>query len=474
MAEDLQIVPHVPTDSSRGTVGLHQLHILPKKSWHVWNEDNLSRVERDEREHAEKERAREANEKSARQEVRLGELRQRCRGARDGRREKKVARIKGVKEEKKERNDSRALTLPSSEPGTRIVEQSGHINFFINSKREGGNKEYEAEQKAEKQKVEEKFLPTIYLGATQLKSSPWYAESRTKLSSADANPTIALHSVRNPARLTRARHTRLVDADPMNEVWEHFGEKEDRDGVMDPKLARRMRQQKRRSEQIQRLQAIRDGSWKKPSKPSASKNPETQSSPQKLIAAPPKKVSSKRTYASSSDDFESSWTSGGDDSESTHRKRRRIKSEKRKRKNSKKQKTIPVIANQLQLSSSNTISALPKKVQSKDIYSTSVDDFESSRPSCEGDFESSHRKRRRRKSENPKPESLKEPKSISTISSSESNQSSSSSDSDSKQRKRRRKNSERWGNKRKNKKRKEKEKSKKKRRKHKKETRKKK
>ena len=34
------------------------LKILPKKSWHVWNQDNVERVLKDEREFAEKQRVR--------------------------------------------------------------------------------------------------------------------------------------------------------------------------------------------------------------------------------------------------------------------------------------------------------------------------------------------------------------------------------------------------------------------------------
>ncbi len=53
------------------------LKILPKKRWHVWNQDNVERVLRDERLHAEEQEAKVKQQAAAEHEARLETLKAR-------------------------------------------------------------------------------------------------------------------------------------------------------------------------------------------------------------------------------------------------------------------------------------------------------------------------------------------------------------------------------------------------------------
>ncbi|KAM4015068.1 leukocyte receptor cluster member 1 [Anomaloglossus baeobatrachus] len=135
------------------------MNILPKKSWHVRNKDNVARVRRDEAQAAEEERQRRKRAELAEQEARTDFLRKKSR-----------------------------LSLPeaSSTPSSAVVElseESGHINFFQNVE-EGkgttrGNKEYEEEKRKEKERQEKALGILTYLGQSAAESQtsrPWYQE----------------------------------------------------------------------------------------------------------------------------------------------------------------------------------------------------------------------------------------------------------------------------------------------------------
>ncbi|XP_073427156.1 leukocyte receptor cluster member 1 [Dendrobates tinctorius] len=135
------------------------MNILPKKSWHVRNKDNVARVRRDEGQAAEEERQRRKRAELAEQEARTDFLRKKSR-----------------------------LSLPEASSTERsavveLSEESGHINFFQDVL-EGkgttrGNKEYEEEKRKEKERQEKALGILTYLGQSAAEaqtSRPWYQE----------------------------------------------------------------------------------------------------------------------------------------------------------------------------------------------------------------------------------------------------------------------------------------------------------
>ncbi|XP_073512492.1 leukocyte receptor cluster member 1 [Phyllobates terribilis] len=136
------------------------MNILPKKSWHVRNKDNVARVRRDEAQAAEEERQRRKRAELAEQEARTDFLRKKSR-----------------------------LSLPEASSTDRsaaveLSEESGHINFFQDVE-EGkgttrGNKEYEEEKLKEKERQEKALGILTYLGQSAAEaqtSRPWYQEA---------------------------------------------------------------------------------------------------------------------------------------------------------------------------------------------------------------------------------------------------------------------------------------------------------
>ncbi|NP_001167493.1 leukocyte receptor cluster (LRC) member 1 L homeolog [Xenopus laevis] len=135
------------------------MNILPKKSWHVRNKDNVARVRKDEAQAAEEERVRRKRVELAEQEARTDFLRKKAR-----------------------------LSLPDEyrSDGSSMVEHSrdsAHINFFQEVE-EGkgtnkGNKEYEEEKRKEKERQEKALGILTYLGQSAAEaqtSRPWYQE----------------------------------------------------------------------------------------------------------------------------------------------------------------------------------------------------------------------------------------------------------------------------------------------------------
>ncbi|XP_013868151.1 leukocyte receptor cluster member 1 [Austrofundulus limnaeus] len=132
------------------------MNILPKKSWHVRNKDNVARVRRDEAQAAEEEREAKRRVERAEQEARTEFLRRKARA-----------------------------TLPSAE-GRRDDdedEQSGahleHLNLFpLEESSEKGNEEYLKEKKEEKEKQERAIGLLVSLGPQPgTEVTPWYLKS---------------------------------------------------------------------------------------------------------------------------------------------------------------------------------------------------------------------------------------------------------------------------------------------------------
>ncbi|XP_060112338.1 leukocyte receptor cluster member 1 [Heteronotia binoei] len=129
------------------------MNILPKKSWHVRNKDNVARVRRDEAEAEAERQKREARVLLAEQEARTEFLRKKARLSVPG-------------------SDSSSSDLLS--PGSEGPSQ--HINFF-HELQEVGNKEHEEEKRQEKERREKALGILTYLGQSAAEaqtSQPWY------------------------------------------------------------------------------------------------------------------------------------------------------------------------------------------------------------------------------------------------------------------------------------------------------------
>eukprot|EP00069_Balaena_mysticetus_P013208 bmy_21968T0 len=132
------------------------MNILPKKSWHVRNKDNVARVRRDEAQAREEEKERERRVLLAQQEARTEFLR------------------------KKARHQN---SLPAAEAAAAgAPSSSGPVDLFRELLEEGkgvsrGNKEYEEEKRREKERQEKALGILTYLGQSAAEAQtqlPWY------------------------------------------------------------------------------------------------------------------------------------------------------------------------------------------------------------------------------------------------------------------------------------------------------------
>ncbi|XP_008589641.1 PREDICTED: leukocyte receptor cluster member 1 isoform X2 [Galeopterus variegatus] len=131
------------------------MNILPKKSWHVRNKDNVARVRRDEAQAREEEKERERRVLLAQQEARTEFLR------------------------KKARHQNLLPELEAADVG---APSSGPVDLFQELLEEGkgvtrGNKEYEEEKRQEKERQEKALGILTYLGQSAAEAQtqpPWY------------------------------------------------------------------------------------------------------------------------------------------------------------------------------------------------------------------------------------------------------------------------------------------------------------
>ncbi|XP_036395591.1 leukocyte receptor cluster member 1 [Megalops cyprinoides] len=129
------------------------MNILPKKSWHVRNKDNIARVRRDEAQAAEEEREVQRRVELAEQEARTAYLRQKARATLD----------QGETSEL-DRREEQAI-------GER------HLNLFSleDGGQKKGNEEYLREKKEEKERQERAIGLLVSLGpAPGTEATPWY------------------------------------------------------------------------------------------------------------------------------------------------------------------------------------------------------------------------------------------------------------------------------------------------------------
>lgn len=136
------------------------MNILPKKSWHVRNKDNIARVRRDEAQATEEEREIQRRAERAEQEARTEFLRKKSRTALEQRE---------VYKEDEERS--------------RASSEIEHLNLFPleESSEKKGNAEYLREKKEEKEKQERAIGLLVSLGpAPGTEATPWYLKHREK------------------------------------------------------------------------------------------------------------------------------------------------------------------------------------------------------------------------------------------------------------------------------------------------------
>ncbi|XP_059196093.1 leukocyte receptor cluster member 1 [Centropristis striata] len=136
------------------------MNILPKKSWHVRNKDNVARVRRDEAQAAEEEREAKRRVERAEQEARTEYLRRKSRAAlpSDG--------------ERREDDDGGERS-----GGSGVLE---HLNLFPleDSSEKKGNEEYLKEKKEEKEKQERAIGLLVSLGPQPgTEVTPWYMKT---------------------------------------------------------------------------------------------------------------------------------------------------------------------------------------------------------------------------------------------------------------------------------------------------------
>ncbi|XP_037945589.1 leukocyte receptor cluster member 1 homolog [Teleopsis dalmanni] len=134
------------------------MNILPKKSWHVRNKDNIARVRRDEAEAREQEEVKKKKFELAENEARISFLR-------------KKSGLVDLEEFKK------TYEIDEDTPTS-----SQHVNLFsdLNSHTKSKNKEAEKESKAEREKYEKQVGYLTYLGQDTneaLKLKSWYEKA---------------------------------------------------------------------------------------------------------------------------------------------------------------------------------------------------------------------------------------------------------------------------------------------------------
>ncbi|XP_048881748.1 leukocyte receptor cluster member 1 [Brienomyrus brachyistius] len=170
------------------------MNILPKKSWHVRNKDNIARVRRDEAKAAEEEREVRRRIERAEQEARTDYLRRKSRAALS-----KGEELKAV-------------------GGTPELDgEEEHLNLFPveEAGQKKGNEEYLREKKEEKERQERAIGLLVSLGpAPGTEATPWYLKD-----GGSKSKEVADKSVGWTEEEKRKKDKRLKDTlDPLKEM----------------------------------------------------------------------------------------------------------------------------------------------------------------------------------------------------------------------------------------------------------------
>ncbi|KAL9033451.1 MAG: hypothetical protein Q9214_007510, partial [Letrouitia sp. 1 TL-2023] len=279
--------------SGLGTADIDDRHLLGKKSWNVYNSDNIARVKRDEAAAAAREAAEEQRMQDIDAERRINVLRGLDTGPapalsqpgepisekhkRDQRPDRKRRRRAGEDDTERDirfakENQNLATSIKevqlrtSGSSDAPLMDQQGHINLFPleGPKRNvPRNAEAEAEKAKKKREMEDQYTMRFSNAAgfkQSINQSPWYYSTSAGESKEDEMPTKDMWGNEDPGRKERER-MRISAEDPMvamrkgvAQLRQHEKEKarwrEERMNEMleVTKMAKRDRKRKKRNE----------------------------------------------------------------------------------------------------------------------------------------------------------------------------------------------------------------------------------
>jgi len=299
-----------------------RLIILPKKQWHVRNQDNIDRVRRDEAKAAAEEADRESRRQLAEREARVRLLRERARGRLDGPGAEAVEAVVGPLPPEKELAEVTSDMVTSD-----VTEASGHINFFQDAEKGEDkvttNAEHEAEKKKEQEEYEKKVGYLVKLGQDTEEldggTAWWKKAAGSRL--LEPTPSQLKATATGSLAAVRAKQTEFLD--PLNSVRKYLG----CEGVrLTMKSHQKMMEEKERKaldfDDVKDIKKVEKKHKKKERKRSRSrsrgkkrKRSRSRESRQKKKKSKDKKSKKKRRRRSSSSSSDSDSSSDGDSAE---------------------------------------------------------------------------------------------------------------------------------------------------------------
>jgi len=299
-----------------------RLIILPKKQWHVRNQDNIDRVRKDEAKAAAEEADRESRRQLAEREARVRLLRERARGRLGGPGAEAVEDVVGPLPPEKELAEVTSDMVTSD-----VTEASGHINFFQDAEKGEDkvttNAEHEAEKKKEQEEYEKKVGYLVKLGQDTEEldggTAWWKKAAGSRL--LEPTPSQLKATATGSLAAVRAKQTEFLD--PLNSVRKYLG----CEGVrLTMKSHQKMMEEKERKaldfDDVKDIKKVEKKHKKKERKRSRSrsrgkkrKRSRSRESRHKKKKSKDKKSKKKRRRRSSSSSSDSDSSSDGDSAE---------------------------------------------------------------------------------------------------------------------------------------------------------------